>query len=107
MNIRLLRVLLILTSSLLAASVTAFAGPISFVGVAVPHLPRQIMKTNAPGVMIPASFLSGAAVTLLCDAAARCIFAPTELSISSVTAVLLVPVVIWIMIRRADGRERI
>ncbi len=99
-NILLLRIMLILVSSLLAACVTAFAGPISFVGIAVPHLMRSGLKTNAPPVMIPASFLGGAAVTLFCDAVARTVFAPTEVSISSVTAVLLVPVVIVMMIKR-------
>ena len=98
-NIMLLRVMLILVSSLLAACVTAFAGPISFVGIAVPHLARTAVNSNAPRVMIPACFLGGAAVTLLCDFAARTVFAPTEVSISSVTAVLLVPVVIFMMIK--------
>ncbi len=99
-NILLLRIMLIVISSLLAACVTAFAGPISFVGIAVPHLARSSLKTDEAQVMIPASFLSGAAVTLFCDMIARYVFAPTEVSISSVTAVLLVPVVIVMMIRR-------
>ena len=101
-NITLLRVLLIIVSSLLAACVTAFAGPISFVGIAVPHL---ITKTSKPIIMIPGVFLGGAIVTLFCDAIARTLFAPTEVSISSVTAVLLVPVVIMIMIKRKDVRK--
>ena len=99
-NITLLRVLLILTSSLLAATVTAFAGPISFVGIAVPHLCRSMTKTSSPVVMIPGCFMLGALVTLSCDCLARTIFAPTEVSISSVTAVLLVPVVITVMLKR-------
>ena len=104
-NITFLRVTLILVSSLLAACVTAFAGPISFVGIAVPHLIGSITKTSEPKIMIPGVFLGGAIVTLFCDAIARTIFAPTEVSISSVTAVLLVPVVIMIMIKRRDGRK--
>ena len=104
-NIRLLRIMLILVSSLLAACVTAFAGPISFIGIAIPHLARTFMKTDTPAVMIPASFLGGAAVTLLCDAIARYVFAPTELSISSVTAVLLVPVVIFMIGKRSAARR--
>ena len=94
--------MLITISSLLAACVTAFGGPISFVGIAIPHLVRSCLKTDAAHVMIPASFLGGAAVTLLCDAIARTVFAPTEVSISSVTALLLVPVVIYMMIHRND-----
>ena len=104
-NITLLRVMLILVSSLLAACVTAFAGPISFVGIAVPHLARLAVKSSAPCVMIPASFLGGAAVTLLCDCIARTVFAPTEVSISSVTAVLLVPVVILMMVRPGNRNQ--
>lgn len=103
-NIKLLRVLLIAFSSLLSATVTAFAGPVSFVGIAVPHLMKTAMKTAKPIIMIPATFLGGAAITLLCDGIARTVFAPTEVSISSVTAVLLVPVVIWMMIKRQERR---
>ena len=103
-NIRLLRILLILLSSLLSGCVTAFAGPISFVGIAVPHLVKQAMKTARPLYLIPGCFLGGAAVTLFCDGIARSLFAPTEISISSVTAVLLVPVVIVMMVKREDAR---
>ena len=103
-NIPLLRILLILISSLLAACVTAFAGPISFVGIAVPHLVRSCLKTDEAHVMIPACFLGGALITTLCDVIARTVFAPTEVSISSVTAVLLVPVVIIMMLRRNRGK---
>lgn len=102
-NITLLRALLILISSMLAACVTAFAGPISFVGIAVPHLCRSMIKTSRPAVMIPGCFMLGAVVTLACDLLARTVFAPTEVSISSVTAVLLVPVVITVMIKRRKG----
>ena len=99
-NVRFLRVLLILISSLLSACVTAFAGPISFVGIAVPHLVKSAVNTARPLVLIPACFLGGAIVTVFCDGAARTLFSPTEVSVSSVTAVLLVPVVIYMMLRR-------
>ncbi len=105
-NIKLLRVLLILMSSLLSALVTAFAGPISFVGIAVPHLIKTLTKTVKPILLIPGCFLGGAFVTLLCDGISRMVFAPTELSISSVTAVILVPVVIWMMIKRQSERSK-
>ena len=99
-NVRAFRAALILLSSVLSAAVTAFAGPISFVGVAVPHLVRSIFKTAKPLVMIPACFLGGAVFCLLCDLIARTAFAPTELSISSVTALFGAPVVILVMLRR-------
>lgn len=104
-NIPVFRLMLILTSSLLSATVTAFAGPVSFVGVAVPHLMRRLFKTAKPLMLIPACFLGGSAFCLLSDLIARLLFAPTELSISSVTAVLGAPVVISLLIRkRPDGR---
>ena len=85
-NITVLRVSLILLSSLLSACVTAFAGPISFVGIAVPHLIKSATGTAKPLVLIPGCFLGGAVVTLFCDGIARTLFAPTEVSISTVTA---------------------
>ena len=100
LNLRLFRILLILLSSLLSACVTAFAGPISFVGVAVPHLIRGIFKTEKPLVMVPACFLGGAVFCLFCDLIARTIVSPAELSISSVTAVFGAPIVLFVMLRR-------
>ena len=104
-SIRPLRVMLILLSSLLSACVTAFAGPISFVGIAVPHLVKSVVKTTKPIVMIPVSFLGGSVFCVLCDLLARTIFAPVELSISSVTAVFLAPVVIYMMVKERGRRH--
>ena len=103
-NIKMLRFMLILLSSILAACVTAFAGPISFVGIAVPHLIKSLFKTAKPIIIIPAGFLGGSVFCLVCDVLARTLFAPTELSISSVTAVFGAPVVIWIMLHRDRKR---
>lgn len=99
-NIRLFRMLLILLSSVLSACVTAFAGPVSFVGIAVPHLVKRIFRTAKPLIIIPGCFLGGAVFCLFCDLLARNLFAPTELSISTVTAVFGSPVVIYIMLNR-------
>ena len=102
-NLRRFRLELILLSSVLSACVTAFAGPISFVGVAAPHLMKSLFKTAKPLVMIPACFLGGAVFCLGCDLIARTLFQPTELSISAVTAVFGAPVVIWMLVRRKAG----
>lgn len=102
-NIKLLRALLIILSGLLSSAVTAFAGPVSFVGIAVPHIIRVLFKTSKPLVMIPACFLGGSIFCMLCDMIARTIFAPTELSISTVTAIFGAPVVIIIMLKRKRG----
>ncbi len=101
-NIRRFRIELILLSSVLSATVTAFAGPVSFVGIAVPHVIRQLFKTAKPIVVIPGCFLGGASFCLFSDLLARTLFSPTELSISSVTAVFGAPVVIAMMIKRAE-----
>ena len=103
-NIKAFRAALILLSSILSACVTAFAGPVSFVGIAVPHLVKNVLKTSKPILVIPACFLGGAVFCLFCDLIARTLFAPTELSISSVTALFGAPVVILIMIRRQKER---
>ncbi len=99
-NIRAFRVALITLSSLLSACVTAFAGPISFVGVAVPHLVKRGLNTAKPLVVIPAVFLGGAVFCMGCDLIARTVFAPTELNISTVTAVFGAPVVIAMLMKR-------
>ena len=101
-NIRRFRAALILLSSVLSACVTAFAGPVSFVGVAVPHLMKRLFGTAKPILMIPACFLGGGAFCLLCDYLARMLFRPAELSISTVTAVFGAPIVIWMMLRRKE-----
>ena len=98
-NIKAFRMALILLSSILSACVTAFAGPVSFVGIAVPHLMKSMFATAKPIIMIPACFLGGGVFCLFCDLIARTAFAPTEVSISSVTAVFGAPVVIYMMIR--------
>ena len=99
-NLRIFRRQMILLSSLLSACVTAFAGPVSFVGVAVPHLMRRLLGTARPILMVPACFLGGAVFCIGCDLLARTLFAPTELSIGSVTAVFGAPVAVWMLLSR-------
>ena len=103
-NIKAFRVALILLSSVLSATVTAFAGPISFVGIAVPHLVKRALNTSKPLIVIPATFLGGAVFCMGCDLIARTAFAPTELNISTVTSVFGAPVVIIMMLKRQKGR---
>ena len=103
-NIRALRIWLILLSSILSACVTAFAGPVSFVGIAAPHLMKAMFGTAKPLVILPACFLGGAVFCLLCDFIARTAFSPTELSISSVTALFGAPIVIYILAKRRSAK---
>lgn len=104
-DIKTFRVVLVLLSSVFSASVTAFAGPVSFVGVAVPHIVKSLLKTSKPLIVIPMCFLGGAIFCLACDLIARTVFAPLELSISSVTALFGAPVVILLMVRRRGRAE--
>lgn len=99
-NISLFKVLIVVLSGVLSACVTAFAGPVSFVGIAVPHVIKSLLKTGNPKIVIPACFVAGAAFTCFCDLLSKIIFAPTELSISTVTAVFGAPVVISLLIRK-------
>ena len=103
-NIKAFRLALILVSSILSACVTAFAGPVSFVGIAVPQLVKSLFKTTKPIIMIPACFLGGAVFCSFCDRLARTLFSPVELSISTVTAVFGAPVVIYMMIQTRGRR---
>lgn len=100
LNVQMFRILLVLLSSVLSACVTAFAGPVSFVGNCSASSGKESVWTAKPILMIPACFLGGATFCLFCDLLARTMFAPTELSISTVTAVFGAPVVIYIMIHR-------
>lgn len=97
-NVKNFRLILIFLSSILSACVTGFAGPISFVGIAVPHLTRLTVSTSQPKILIPAVTLMGASFSLLSDYFARTLFAPTELSLSTITSIIGAPLVIWLMV---------
>lgn len=99
-NIRLSRILIIVLSSLLSATVTAFAGPVSFIGIAVPFLMREALMSSKPIILIPASFLSGAVFCMYSDLIARTVFAPVEVNISAVTSLFGAPIVIYMIAGR-------
>ena len=102
-NVGALRMLIVLVSSLLSACVAAFAGPVSFVGIAAPHLAKRGVGSSRPLYVTPACLLTGAAFCCGCDLIARTLFSPVELSVSAVTAVFGAPIVIALMLR---GRSR-
>lgn len=103
-NISLFKTMLVIVSSLLSAAVTAFCGPISFVGIAVPHIIRKTLNTEKPICIIPACFLGGAVFTCVCDIISRILFAPTELSISTITAIFGSPVVVYMLVKRNNNK---
>lgn len=94
-----MRLLLIIMSSLLAGSVTAFCGPIGFIGIAVPHLTRMLFKTADHRVLIPAVCLLGAGLMLICDIIAKLPGSPISLPINAVTALIGSPIVIMIILK--------
>ncbi|TVZ27960.1 iron complex transport system permease protein [Gillisia sp. Hel_I_86] len=94
------RFLIIIATSLLAGSITAFAGPIAFVGLAVPHLIRQVIPTNDHKILLPAVIFGGAILMLICDIAAQLPGTEYTLPINAITSLIGAPVVIWLLIRK-------
>ncbi len=98
-NIRLSRVVVFISTSILAGSITAFCGPIGFIGIAVPHLVRNIFKTADHRILIPGCILLGAIVLLVSDILAQAPGQNIILPVNSVTALLGIPIVIWLVIK--------
>ena len=100
MNISKNRAIIIISTSLLAGSITAFAGPIAFVGLAVPHLVRQVIPVNNHRILLPAVILGGAILMLLCDTVAQLPGSDYTLPINAITSLVGAPVVIWLLVRK-------
>lgn len=98
-NLASLRFLIILATSLLAGSVTAFCGPIAFIGLAVPHLTRLLINTTNHRILIPGVLVMGASVMLFCDTVAQLPGSAYVLPINAITALIGAPVVIWVIVR--------
>lgn len=101
-NVRRIRYLIILFSSVLTAAVTAFAGPVSFIGLAVPHICRIIFYTSDAKILIPASVLGGGLMLGFCDLVARNIMSPVELPLGAITALIGAPVVVYLLASRSE-----
>ncbi len=100
MNIQNSRLIIIIATSLLAGTITAFAGPIAFIGLAIPHLTRQVFKTSNHKILLPAVFLYGAIVMLICDSIAQLPMSDYTLPINAITSLIGAPVVIWLLVRQ-------
>lgn len=99
-NLKQNRFLVIFATSLLAGSITAFAGPIAFIGLAVPHLVRQIIPSSNHLVLVPAVILGGAILMLICDSIAQIPGSELTLPINAITSIIGAPVVIWLLVRK-------
>ncbi len=95
LNIRRSRGVLFLSTTLLAGTVTAFCGPIGFIGLAMPHVTRMLFRDGDHRVIVPGSILSGASVLLLCDLVSKLFTLP----INAITALLGIPIVVWVVLR--------
>lgn len=95
LNIRRSRGLLLLSTTLLAGTATAFCGPIGFIGLAMPHVTRMLFRNSDHRVLVPGTVLSGAAVLLLCDLVSKMFTLP----INAITALLGIPIVVWVVLR--------
>lgn len=92
--------IIILATSILAGSITAFVGPIAFIGLAVPHLVRQVFKTSNHFILLPAVLLCGSLLMLICDTVAQLPFSEFTLPINAITSLIGAPVVIWLLVRK-------
>ncbi len=104
-NIKVIRVLSVLCASVLTAGVTVFTGPVAFIGLAVPHIARLVLKTSDARKLIIPTIILGALITELCDLFARVALAPVELPINSVTSLIGAPILILLLLRRRVGYE--
>ena len=106
-NVKRSRIIIILITSLLTGAITAFTGPIAFVGVAVPHLARAILRSSDHRLLTPATLMCGSIIMLICDILAQLPASNQVLPINTVTAIFGAPVVIWVVLRNRRGRTPI
>lgn len=100
LNINISRLIIIIATSLLAGTITAFTGPIAFIGLAIPHMTRQIFNTSNHKILLPAVFLFGAIVMLICDSISQLPNSEYTLPINAITSLVGAPVVIWLLVRK-------
>jgi len=102
LNLKQSRLMIIIATSLLAGTITAFTGPIAFIGLAIPHLTRQVFNTSNHKILVPAVFLFGAIVMLICDSIAQLPNSDLMLPINAITSLVGAPVVIWLLVRKRN-----
>lgn len=99
------RLIVILVTSLLAGTITAYAGPIAFIGIAVPHLARMMVKSADHRIVAPVTAITGSILLLICDLISQLPASGQVLPINSVTAIFGAPVVIWVIVRSRRGQQ--
>jgi iron complex transport system permease protein len=102
LNIKLSRLLIFACTSILAGSVTAFCGPIGFIGIAVPHIARNIFRSSDHKILVPGTILTGGIIMLISDVISQLPGTERILPVNSVTSLIGIPVVIWVILRRKN-----
>lgn len=105
LNVRVARIIIFISTSILAGSVTAFCGPIGFIGIAVPHIARMIFRTSDHRILIPGTILAGGAIMLLCDVISQVPGSENVLPVNAITSLVGIPVVIWVILRNRKYSE--
>ena len=105
LNIKLSRAVIFSCTSILAGSVTAFCGPIGFIGIAVPHIARNLFKTSDHRILVPGTVVIGAAVMLASDIVSQLPGSETILPVNSITSLIGIPVVIWVILRNKKDQS--
>jgi iron complex transport system permease protein len=99
LNLRLSRIVIFTCTSILAGSVTAFCGPIGFIGIAVPHITRNLFRTSDHRILVPGTIIAGGVVMLISDIISQLPGSVNILPVNSVTSLIGIPVVLWIILR--------
>ncbi len=105
LNVRMSRIIIITGTSILAGTITAFCGPIGFIGIAVPHVARIIFRTSDHKILIPGTLLAGGIIMLISDIISQMPGSDNVLPVNSITALIGIPVVIWVILRNQRYSE--
>jgi iron complex transport system permease protein len=99
LNVTASRIVIFASTSILAGSVTAFCGPIGFIGIAIPHIARSIFRTSEHSILVPGTILAGGAIMLLSDVISQMPGSDRVLPLNSITSLIGIPVVLWVILR--------
>ena len=105
LNVKMSRIIIIAGTSVLTGTITAFCGPIGFIGIAVPHVARIIFRTSDHKILIPGTLLAGGIIMLISDIVSQLPGSDNILPVNSITALIGIPVVIWVILRNQKYSE--
>lgn len=103
LSVRFSKIMIFTCTSILAGSVTAFCGPIGFIGIAVPHIARSLFRTSEHRVLVPGTIIAGGAIMLLCDIISQMPGSDKVLPLNSITSLIGIPVILWVLLRKKNN----